>query len=319
MAEINKDKSAKRLGALRKCAAAGNVGTEIAGSLLAPVVGAGVGGLLGHISATGDRPTFFHPNPQAAAAGLGAGIGSAVGYGANAIGVLIAALVARRKRKEQIEYDSKTRLSNFLPGVGAYNYTKRLGRVLGGVGETDEQLKAAEDRSAKRLETLKKCAERNFVKASEDRSAKRLETLKKCAASDRSAARRSILEKSAGLLGGGSLSAIPDKLNAAAGKLWGVTGKPLVRSVTGGLERVGDRVGGAIGRAYASEQAKNHMAKLYTEGFNAFNKNWQDFDGVYTPDAATRYAKQYIRNKQRSMATRQPMQMPVGSVPYQPK
>ena len=135
------ERSLVRSEVLKKLAALDNVGTELAGTIAAPVVGAGIGGLVGALSQAGKGKTWMHPNPMVSGAGVGAGIGAIAGHGANALGMLIAALVARRKRREQVAHDSKTHLENFIPGVAAYNYTKRLGRVLGGVGETDEQLK----------------------------------------------------------------------------------------------------------------------------------------------------------------------------------
>lgn len=136
------ERSMARRTVLKKVAGLDNVGTEIAGTIAAPVVGAGIGGLVGALSQVGKEKTWMNPNPMVSGAGVGAGIGAIAGHGANALGMLIAALVARRKRKEQVAHDSKTHLENFIPGIASYNYTKRLGRVLGGVGETDEQLKA---------------------------------------------------------------------------------------------------------------------------------------------------------------------------------
>ena len=121
------ERSRARRAVLQKIAAFDNVSTEVVGALASPLIGAGIGAAVSGAAGKGAAP--------------GAIAGLAAGTGASYLGSIIAALRRRRTRKEQVEHDSKTHLENLIPGVASYNYAKRLGRVLGGVGETDEQLK----------------------------------------------------------------------------------------------------------------------------------------------------------------------------------
>ena len=116
-----------------------NVGSEIAGSIMSPVTtgltGAGIAALVAALRGKNVRR----------AAGGGAVLGAALGAPLlEAGGVLAGVLSKRRTRKEQQEHDSRSHWASLLPGVAAYNRTKRMGRVLAGVGEPDEQKKAAE-------------------------------------------------------------------------------------------------------------------------------------------------------------------------------
>jgi hypothetical protein len=76
-------------------------------------VGAGIGKLLGN-------------------AGKGARIGAVAGSTGLLAGAILAAISRRRSAREQIENDKKTILKDLLiPGVGAYNISKRMGRSQG--------------------------------------------------------------------------------------------------------------------------------------------------------------------------------------------
>lgn len=134
------DRSMIRHAVLQKAAAIDNLGTEVAGTLLAPFIGAGAGGIIGALSQAGKNSTLMDPHPMRTGAAAGALVGMGTGHAANLLGPLVATIVKRRTRKEQVKHDSKTHLESLIPGVGSYNYTKRLGRALAGTGETDEQL-----------------------------------------------------------------------------------------------------------------------------------------------------------------------------------
>lgn len=74
---------------------------------------------------------------------LGAG---AVGV-ANLIGMIAAAITRRRTLKEQMEHDEKSVLWDYIPGVAAYNQTKRIGVDLAFWREVGKRVK--ENRLAK--------------------------------------------------------------------------------------------------------------------------------------------------------------------------
>lgn len=138
MNTVSSRRSITRRFALEK-QALDNVGSEIAGSILSPVTtgltGAGIAALVAALRGKNVRH----------AAGGGAVLGAALGAPLlEGGGVLAGVLSKRRTRKEQQEHDSKSHWASLLPGVAAYNRTKRMGRVLAGVGEPDEQKKAAE-------------------------------------------------------------------------------------------------------------------------------------------------------------------------------
>lgn len=67
----------------------------------------------------------------------GAAIGGLVGQAANGAGTLAALFTKRRSRAEQAAYDREGHaLKNlFIPGYGAYNNFKRLGRAIGNTAE----------------------------------------------------------------------------------------------------------------------------------------------------------------------------------------
>lgn len=144
-------RSIDRRAALSKAAemrksALDNVGSEVAGTLLAPATGAiggsAIGALAGGILAGIKGKDIARG--AGAGAGLGALVGGPAGHLANFGGVLAGVLRKRRTREEQQKHDSKSHWGNFIPGVASYNYTKRIGRVLSGVGEPDKEKKAAE-------------------------------------------------------------------------------------------------------------------------------------------------------------------------------
>lgn len=144
-------RSIDRRAALSKAAemrksALDNVGSEVAGTLLAPATGAiggsAIGALAGGILAGIKGKSIARG--AGAGAGLGALVGGPAGHLANFGGVLAGVLRKRRTREEQQEHDGKSHWGNFIPGVASYNYTKRMGRVLSGVGEPDKEKKAAE-------------------------------------------------------------------------------------------------------------------------------------------------------------------------------
>lgn len=123
-----------------------NVGSEVAGTLLAPATGAIGGSAIGALA--GGILAGIKGKSIARGAGAGAGLGAMVGgpaaHLANLGGVLAGVFRKRRTREEQQKHDSKSHWGNFIPGVASYNYTKRMGRVLSGVGEPDKEKKAAE-------------------------------------------------------------------------------------------------------------------------------------------------------------------------------
>lgn len=133
-----------------------NVGSEVAGTLLAPATGAiggsAIGALAGGILAGIKGKSIARG--AGAGAGLGAMVGGPAGHLANLSGVLAGVFRKRRTREEQQEHDSKSHWGNFIPGVASYNYTKRIGRVLSGVGEPDKEKKAASVKAAGALTTL---------------------------------------------------------------------------------------------------------------------------------------------------------------------
>lgn len=141
---VKRMRAATRRAVLEK-KALDNVGSEIAGGMLTPAIstvgGSAIGALAGGVLARALKRDVAY------GAGSGAGLGAAVGLAAAPVatagGVLAGILRRRRTKQEQQEHDSKSHWENFIPGVAAYNYTKRKGRVLAGVGEPDEK-KAAE-------------------------------------------------------------------------------------------------------------------------------------------------------------------------------
>ena len=144
MTKVSSSRSIVRRRMLEK-QALDNVVSEVGGSLLAPVTGLAGGASLGAIiAAIAAAAKGKHVGRSALA---GASAGALAGYSgahlANVGGALVGALRRRRTKKEQQEHDSKSHWSNFIPGVGSYNYTKRIGRVLAGVGEPDSAKKAA--------------------------------------------------------------------------------------------------------------------------------------------------------------------------------
>ena len=138
-----------------------NVGSEIGGTIAAPLVGgaggAGLGALVGAALAAAKGKPIGRGAGRGAAAGLA--IGAPAAHVANIGGILAGVIRKRRTKQEQQEHDRKSHWGNLIPGVGSYNYTKRMGRVLSGVGEPDEQKKAAEARDAAYVEGFCKAAE----------------------------------------------------------------------------------------------------------------------------------------------------------------
>ena len=138
-----------------------NVGSELGGTIAAPLVGgvggAGLGALVGAALAAAKGKPIGRGAGHGAAAGLVLGVPAA--HVANIGGILAGVIRKRRTKQEQQEHDSKSHWGNLIPGVGSYNYTKRMGRVLSGVGEPDEQKKAAEALGAAYVDGFCKAAE----------------------------------------------------------------------------------------------------------------------------------------------------------------
>lgn len=78
----------------------------------------------------------------------------------------------------------------------------------------------------------------------------------------------------------------------------------------GRFQRLIDRVGSAIGSKYQryvdGQIEKKRQEKLYDEAMNAFNRSWQKFAPVHSPEQFRRFAQKYIQDKRRSAATRLP-------------
>lgn len=123
---------------------------QLGGTLAGGVAGAGAGALIGGL-ADGEE---------------GAGVGALVGGGVGLLSpVLAAALLAAVKRtrtpKEQSKHDKESNLAaNYLPGVGLYNYYKRLGSGYDRYFEGKEKInKNAAERSLRISGILRKLAE----------------------------------------------------------------------------------------------------------------------------------------------------------------
>lgn len=127
-----------------------NVGSEIGGTIAAPITGAVGGAGAGALIAA--LVSAIRGRDIGRGAGVGAGAGAVLGAGgahlANLGGMITGAIRKRRTKKEQQKHDSKSHWENLIPGVASYNYTKRVGRVLAGVGEPDEQKEKTEKKAA---------------------------------------------------------------------------------------------------------------------------------------------------------------------------
>jgi len=144
MTKVSSSRSVVRRRVLEK-QALDNVGSEIGGMLASPLTGAVGGAIPGAV--VGALLAAANRRPISQGIGAGALGGASIGYvgssAANIAGMLAALIRNRRTKTEQQEHDSKSHWENFIPGVASYNYLKRQGRVLAGVGEPDNAKKAA--------------------------------------------------------------------------------------------------------------------------------------------------------------------------------
>lgn len=121
------------------------------GGLLGNLAGAATGGIIGGLAGAGTGYAVGDGEGAAMGALPGIALGSIIGISApNLIGGLAALIKRKRTLEEQKAYEEGSALSNYIPGVAAYNQFKNYGVLLG-----DEYKKAREQHYKKNKKNKK--------------------------------------------------------------------------------------------------------------------------------------------------------------------